>query len=194
MAENQSPKGTSSSDEIDLGQLFQMIGNGFKKLFNFIGNIFKGIFHGLILFLIFIQKHFIKFVIAGIIGIALGVYLDLQKETKYISTMVVEPNFNSVQQLYNNINFYNELAEGNDSIALAETFNISVNDASHIKKFEVESYSDENQKIQLFDRFVRSLDSTTQKAIDIENYLKNFNSFDARFHNISIVATNNNVA
>src|SRR5690606_24121024 len=57
-----------------------------------------------------------------------------------------------------------------------------------------ESYSDENQKVQLFDKFVRSLDSTTKKAIDMENYLKNFNSMDARFHTISVTATNNTVA
>ena len=191
---NQIPQQTPPpSDEIDLGQLFQIIGNGFKKLFNFIWVIFKTVFHIIIDFLLFIRKHFLKFIITGIIGLSMGIYLDMQKDTKYISTMVVEPNFNSVQQLYNNINFYNELAQANDSLALAETFNISVREASLIKKFEIESFSDENQKIQLFDRFVRTLDSTTQKAIDMDSYLKNFNSFDARFHNILVIATSNEV-
>ena len=108
--------------------------------------------------------------------------------------MVVEPNFNSVQQLYNNINFYNELAEAQDSIALAEALDISVKEASNIKRFEVESYSDENQKVQLFDKFVRSLDSTTKRAIDMQNFLKNFNSLDARFHTISVIASNSSIA
>ncbi|ASO04890.1 hypothetical protein [Arenibacter algicola] len=193
---NQQPtnNSTSSSEEVDLGQLFQLIGNGFKKLFRFIGDIFKGIFHTLILFLLFLQKHFIKFVVAAIIGLALGIYLDMVKEPKFISTMVVEPNFNSVQQLYNNVNFYNELAEAEDSTALAEALDVGVSEASKLKKFVVESYSDENQKVQLFDKFVRSLDSTTKKAIDMENYLKNFNSMDARFHTISVTATNSTVA
>jgi len=183
-----------ASEEVDLGQLFKLIGNAFNKFFRFIASIFKGLFHLIILFLLFIQKHFIKFTVVGIIGLAIGIYLDLNKETNYISTMVVEPNFNSVQQLYNNIGFYNELADAQDSTALAEAFNISKNEAATIKEFRVESYSDENQKVQLFDKFVRSLDTTTQKTIDMEAYLKNFNSLDARFHTVSVIATNNNIA
>ncbi|MGY8916135.1 MAG: hypothetical protein ACKVJF_13770, partial [Flavobacteriales bacterium] len=145
-------------------------------------------------FLLFIQKHILKFAIAGVVGLAIGVYLDMTKEPKYISTMVVEPNFNSVQQLYNNVNFYNELAKSQDSSALAEALDISRSEAGHIKMFSVESYSDENQKVQLFDKFVRSLDTTTQKAIDMEKYLLNFNSLDARFHTISVTASNNSIA
>lgn len=194
MANQQPTPNNSNSDEVDLGQLFQLIGNGFKKFFRFIGNIFKGIFHSIILFLLFLQKHFIKFVIAAVLGLALGIYLDMVKEPSYLSTMVVEPNFNSVQQLYNNVNFYNELAEAEDSTALAEALDVSISEASKLKEFLVESYSDENQKVQLFDKFVRSLDSTTKKAIDMENYLKNFNSMDARFHTISVTATNSAVA
>ncbi|ALM08457.1 hypothetical protein SB49_12010 [Sediminicola sp. YIK13] len=192
---NQQPlNNNSSSEEVDLGQLFQMIGDGFKKLFNFIGSIFKGIFNIIIHFLLFIQKHFVKLAIAGVVGLAIGVYVDIVKEPKYLSTMVVEPNFNSVQQLYNNVHFYNELAEAEDSTALAEALDITRKEAAFIKEFTVESYSDENQKVQLFDKFVRSLDTTTQKAIDMEKYLNNFNSFDARFHTVSVTATNNTIA
>jgi hypothetical protein len=191
---NQTPQQSpSNSDEVDLGQLFHLIGNGFKKLFRFIGDIFKGIFGAIIIFLQFIQKHIIKFAIVAVIGLALGIYLDVKKEPAYLSTMVVEPNFNSVQQLYNNINFYNELAKSEDSIALAEALDITLKEAASIKKFTVESYSDENQKVLLFDKFVKSLDTTTQKAIDMEAYLKNFNSLDARFHTIALIATNNGV-
>ncbi|MFG6685345.1 hypothetical protein ACGK9U_02095 [Mariniflexile sp. HNIBRBA6329] len=190
---NDLPK-PKESEEVDLGQLFKLIGNAFTRLFNSIGNIFKGIFGVIILFLLFVQKHIIKFAIAGIVGLVIGIYLDNNKQIKYMSTMVLEPNFNSVQQLYNNINFYNELAEAKDSSALAEALNISKKDAFTLKEFKVESYSDENQKVILFDKFVRSLDTTTQKTIDMEDYLKNFNSLEARFHTLSVVATNNGVA
>jgi len=182
------------SDEVDLGQLFKLIGNAFDRFFRFIGNIFKSIFDVIILFLLFLQKNFIKLVIVGIIGVVVGFYLDTTMKPIYISTMVVEPNFHSVQQLYNNIDFYNELARAEDSSALAEALKITKKQASTIKKFKVESYSDENQKIQLFDRFVRSLDTTTRKAIDMKAYLENFNSFDARFHTVSVIATNNRIA
>lgn len=182
------------SEEVDLGQLFKLIGIAFNRFFRFIASIFIGIFRFIILFLLFLQKHFIKFAIVGVVGLAIGIYLDLNKETSYISSMVVEPNFNSVQQLYNNVNFYDELADAQDSIALSEAFNISKNEAASIKGFKVESYSDENQKVQLFDKFVRSLDTTTQKTINMKAYLENFNSLDARFHTISVTATNNNIA
>ena len=43
-------------------------------------------------------------------SLAVGIFLDFNKEPWFISTMVVELNFNSVQQLYINIGFYNELA------------------------------------------------------------------------------------
>ena len=182
------------SEEVDLGQLFKLIGKAFDRLFKFIGGIFTGVFNFFIQFLLFIQKHFIKLVVVSIIGFAIGVYLDMTKDTKYISTMVVEPNFNSVQQLYNNINFYNELAKAEDLKGLSEVLNITEDDALSIKSFKIESYSDENQKVQLFDKFVRSLDSTTQKSIDMQSYLENFNSFDTRFHTVSVIATNNNIA
>lgn len=182
------------SEEVDLGQLFKLIGKAFDRFFRFIASIFIGIFRFIILFLLFLQKHFIKFAIVGVVGLAIGIYLDLNKKTTYISSMVVEPNFNSVQQLYNNVDFYNELASAQDSTALAEAFNISKNEAASIKGFKVESYSDENQKVQLFDKFVRSLDTTTQKTINMKAYLENFNSLDARFHTVSVIATNNNIA
>ncbi|MEX0313259.1 MAG: hypothetical protein AB3N18_03705 [Allomuricauda sp.] len=188
------PANQSNSDEIDLGQLFQIIGRGFQKFFNFIGKIFKGLFHLLILFLLFIRKHFVILIVAVVAGGVGGYFLDNYSPEKYISKMVVEPNFNSVQQLYNNIDFYNDLARAQDSVTLATALDITSKEAASIKKIFVDSYSDENQKIKLFDNFIRELYTTTIKTIDFENYLKNFNSLDARFHQISIISTDNRVA
>src|SRR5690606_37876549 len=137
------------SEEVDLGQLFKLIGNAFDRFFKFIGSIFTGIFGVIILFLLFLQKHILKLIIVGVVGLAVGFYLDSTIKPRYVSTMVVEPNFNSVQQLYNNIDFYNELARAKDSNGLADVLGISVVEASTIMKFKVESYSDENQKVIL---------------------------------------------
>ncbi len=188
------PVNQNTSDEIDLGQLFQMIGNAFQRFFNFIGSIFKGVFHLFMLFLLFVQKNIIVIGAAVIIGGVGGFILDKFTPTKYVSKMVVEPNFNSVQQLYNNISFYNDLAEAQDSVALATALNITEREATTIKRIFADSYSDENQKIKLFDEFIKDLDTTTVKTIDFENYLQNFNSLDARFHQISVISTNNRVA
>ncbi|GMN10056.1 hypothetical protein MTsPCn9_15290 [Croceitalea sp. MTPC9] len=192
MADNQT--NNNNSDEIDLGQLFLLIGRAFQKLFNFIGSIFKGLFHVLILFLLFLQKNFLILAIAVLVGVVGGYFIDEYKTPKYISKMVVEPNFNSVQQLYNNINFYNDLAKAEDSIALSKALNITEAEAVSVKEIFVDSYSDENQKVKLFDDFIKELDTTTIKALDYESYLKNFNSMDARFHQISVISTDNSVA
>ncbi|MEM9077480.1 MAG: hypothetical protein AAGC43_10590 [Bacteroidota bacterium] len=188
------PINNKNSDEIDLGPLFQAIGRGFQKLFIFLRSIFKSFFHLAILLLLFIQKNFWILTLAVLIGGVGGFFIDRQLPEKYVSKMVVEPNFNSVQQLYNNIDFYNDLAKASDSIALATALSINESDATSIKKIFVDSYSDENQKIRLFDDFIKELDTTTIKTIDFEDYLKNFNSLDARFHQISVVSTDNQVA
>lgn len=182
------------SEEIDLGQLFKLIGEAFKNLFDFIGSIVQKLIDILLYILIFFQKHAIKFVIAAILGLILGFVADHYTKTRYISVMVVEPNFNSAQQLYNNINFYNELAKASDSVSLADALSITPGEAGTMKAFTIESYADENQKVKLFDAFVRELDSTTRNTIDLDNFMENFNSFDARFHNISVVATDPFVA
>ncbi|MCL6266657.1 hypothetical protein [Flagellimonas myxillae] len=188
------PVNNGTSDEIDLGQLFQMIGRAFERFFNFIGSILKGVFHLVILLLIFIQKNIIVLAIAVIVGAVAGYFLDKNLPEKYVSKMVVEPNFNSVQQLYNNIDFYNDLAKAQDSTTLATALNITEYEAGSVKEIFVDSYSDENQKIALFDDFIKDLDTTTIKTIDFDNYLDNFNSLDARFHQISVVSTDNKVA
>ncbi|BFP41105.1 hypothetical protein FGF1_19500 [Flavobacteriaceae bacterium GF1] len=184
----------NTSEEMDLGQLFQLIGRGFQKLFNFIGSILSGIFHAIITFLLFLQKNFVVLAITVIVGAVGGFLADSYKTPMYISKMVVEPNFNSVQQLYNNIDFYNDLAMARDSLTLSRALEISVSEATTIKKVFVDSYSDENQKIKLFDEFIKELDTTTVKALDYQSYLENFNSMDARFHQISIVSTDNSIA
>jgi len=188
------PTQQQGSDEVDLGQLFKLIGKAFDRFYRFIKSIFVGLFHLLMSLLLFIQKHLIKLAIAGVLGLGLGYFFDTKTDTVYESQMVVEPNFNSVQQLYNNISYYNELAKANDSLTLSSTFKISAKKASSIKEIVVDAYSDENQKIKLFDEFVTKLDTTTRKTINYESYLENFNTFDARFHKITFIATNPRVA
>ena len=184
----------NTSDEVDLGQLFKLFGDAFNRLFVFIKSIFTGLFKGLIIFLLFVQKHVLKFAIAAVIGLAIGFYLEFAEGPRYESSMMLEPNFNSVQQLYNNIAFYNELAKSEEHTALALALGISGEDAETIREVNVESFADENQKIMLFDNFVRQLDTNTIKTIDFESYLKNFNSLDARFHKITMITSKSDIA
>ncbi len=184
----------NATEEMDLGQLFKLIGNAFDRFFKFIGDIFKGIFHLIILFLQFVQKHFWKFVIAGVVGIGFGIYLDANADPMYRSTMVVEPNFSSVQQLYNNIEFYGELADEEEYKALAEALKISDEEAQTLKRFTIESFSDQTQRIKQFSEFIQGLDTISQKMVDYNDYLKNFNNINAKFHKITIDAKDSRVA
>jgi hypothetical protein len=45
------------SEEVDLGQLFKMIGNAFQRLFQFIGSIFNKLFLAFVWLVFFIKKH-----------------------------------------------------------------------------------------------------------------------------------------
>lgn len=185
---------TNSSDEIDLSQLFQLIGRAFQRLFDFIASIFKGIFHVIIVFLLFLRRYFIWICIAIVVGVVGGFLLDGTKTPEYISIMVVEPNFDSAGQLLDNIVFYNDLANAKDSMALSTALNISIADAATIQEVYVDSSLDENEKIKLLDTFIKELDTTTTKFVDIESYLRNFKSVDAKFHQVVLISTDASVA
>lgn len=184
----------NASEEIDLGQLFKLIGDGFNKLFRFIENICKGLFHVFIIFLLFIQKHFLKFMIVGLIGIGTGWYWDTVTDPIYRSSMIVQPNFNSTQQLYNNVEFYNDLAEEKAYKTLAASLKISDLEAQTIIKIEIEAFTDDNQKLKQFSNFVSTLDSTSRASLSYKDYLENFNNIQARFHKIELDSKNPEVA
>ena len=64
------------SEEVDLGQLFKMIGNAFQRLFQFIGSIFNKLFLAFVWFVFFIRRRALIFLIAAVVGLALGFLLD----------------------------------------------------------------------------------------------------------------------
>jgi len=189
MAEQNIPQ----NDEIDLGSLFKVIGKGFQNIFNSIGWLFKTLFHYFILLLLFLRNNALKLGIVMFIGGVIGLYLDLTKPKQYSSTMIVEPNFNSAQQLYNNINFYHELVKQKDSNMLAITFDISSNEAAKLKGFYIEPIRNENEKYQLFDDFIQEVDTTTVKNINIKEFKKGFTDYDFKYHKIKIKSLSNTI-
>ena len=60
------------SEEVDLGQLFKLIGNAFDRLFRFIGSIFIGIYKVILTLLIHFYNRLIWYVGAVIIGFITG--------------------------------------------------------------------------------------------------------------------------
>ncbi|MET2986565.1 hypothetical protein [Aureibaculum conchae] len=188
-----SKQNIQKDEEVDLGSLFKVIGKGFQNLFNAIGRFFISIFNLLILALVFIRNNAVKLGAAILIGAIAGLALDLTQPQKYSSTMIVEHNFNSAQQLYKNIEFYHELVKQKDSVLLAEALNISVSEAAKLKGFYIKPIRNENEKYELFDKFIDEVDTATVSRVDFKEFKKGFTDFDYKYHQIKVKSLNNGI-
>ena len=191
MSTNQ--KQQNNEEEVDLGSLFIIIGKGFSKFFNFIGSIFKGIFDFLIEILLFLKKNFIKIGLSTIFGAICGFFLQSNSSEKYGSDLLLEPNFKSVMQLYNNIQFYNDLVKQKDTIGLVNTFNLSKEDAASLKKFTVEPIVNENDIINGYNEFITEVDTTTVRSYSFDEFKASFSDYDYKIHKVQVISEKNNV-
>tara|TARA_R110001632_G_scaffold8386_1_gene33092 strand:- start:814 stop:1851 length:1038 start_codon:yes stop_codon:yes gene_type:complete len=189
MSTNQQNK----EEEEDLGSLFVIIGNGFKKLFNFIGSIFKGLFHFLILILLFFKSHFLKFLIAAVIGGVVGAFLENVKEDKFGSNLLVQPNFNSTRQLYKNVNYYNDLVKQKKIKLLSSTFNIDTTKALKLREFDINPVINNNDIINSYNEFILSVDTLTVKSYAFSQFKRDFTDYDYSIHEIHVNATDNSI-
>jgi len=183
----------NNEEEVDLGSLFVIIGKGFKNFFNFIGSIFKGAFHFLISILLFFKKHFIKLAIAILMGGIVGLYLEISKEKIYRSDLLVQPNFNSTKQLYNNINYYNDLVKQRNFSLLASIFKIDTARSSSLRKFEISPIIKKIDVINSYDRFVSTSDSLTVDSFNFDDFNDSFVDYDYYTHEIQVEANINDV-
>jgi len=183
----------NNEEEVDLGSLFVIIGKGFSNLFNFIGNIFKGIFHFIISILIFLKQRVIKIVIAATVGLIAGIFLEVQTPTRYGSELLLEPNFKSARQLYNNVNFYNDLVKQKDTVGLQKVFNIDKESAASLVKFEIEPLRLDVDKINSYNDFILSIDTVSIRNYKYEDFQMAFTDYDYKVHKVTVIAERNNV-
>lgn len=184
----------NKSEEVDLGQLFRLIGNAFNRFFNFIKTILKGLFDAVIQVLLFFRKHLVKFVIAAVVGIGIGLVLDLKREKRYAANLVVKPNFGSAQQLYKNIRYYNDLVVQNDTLLLAATFGITKEEAASLREFSIHPLQDENSILETYTKLLRqSPDSTLSEKYSYENFKNNLFEYDYKIHDIQVIASKSDV-
>ena len=183
----------NNEEEVDLGSLFVIIGRGFSNFFKFIGSIFKGIFDFIITILIFLKNNFIKIAVAGIIGFVAGFLLEKSNSKKFGSEMLVEPNFKSAMQLYNNIHYYNDLVKQKDTLGLENTFNIDKETAASLKSFEIKPIVNENDIINSYNDFILDVDTLTVKSYKFEKFKASFTDLDYKVHKIEVIAEKNDV-
>ena len=183
----------SNEEEVDLGSLFVIIGKGFSKFFNFIGNIFKGIFDFIITVLIFLKNNIVKIGVAGIIGVVAGIFLEARTSTKYGSDLLLEPNFKSARQLYNNVNYYNDLVKQKDIATLQQTFNLDKESAASLKKFEIVPLRVDVDLIDAYNDLILAVDTLTIKSYDYVDFKAAFTDYDYKVHKVTVIAEKNNV-
>ena len=105
MADQETPKATSSNDEIELGQLFNMIGRGFKNVFNWFLRAF-----------LYFKKNFLILFGLAVVGAILGLGLNQIMSEKFKTEVIAKPNFESKDYLYDVVNEIQAKIKSGDTI------------------------------------------------------------------------------
>lgn len=166
------------SDDIDIIEIFNLIGRAIKSFFNFIIKIFVGLFNILILFALFVKRNIILLSLAAVVGLFIGFVSDYYQKSYFTSTMVVEPNFNTSTQLIEYIKLCSQLTRSRDSVALSQILEISSSDASKIRDISIEAKNNNNTRLKLFNDFVEEADSTTLKNVTYQEFEENLTMSD----------------
>lgn len=181
---------TPQQEELDLGKLFTLIGNGFKNMFKAIAVFFQKLFHYLILIIIFFKNHSIKLITAIVIGGIVGYLLDLDKTPKYRSSMIVETNFGSGHRLYNQIEYINNLIGKRDTVAIGKIFDLPPTKTSKLRNIIIEPYEPEKNLKQEYDYYIKHTDTifTFARDFTIEDFAERMSEPDNRKHKITVIS------
>jgi hypothetical protein len=187
------PKNPNESEEIDLGVLFNAIGNGISRLFTAIGNSIMFVLNTILQLAVFVRKRIVYFALASILGLAAGVFLERKIPLKYVATATVEPNFDSARQSYGNINYLNDLATQKDSVQLASFFGISLSEAASLIKLEITPFVTKTSLLQEYNDYTMGLDSLVATEMSYKQYVKQINDFERKTHMLKAESTEQGV-
>ncbi len=179
-------KQNQQTEEVDLVQLFRMIGNGFKRLFNFIGTIFNEIFKGFIWFVLFIEKRIKILGTVAFIGLALGFLIEAVSPPVYKSSIAIKQNYDTGKPLYDMVDYYNGLLVDMDYKTLGNLLGVNELVSKEIMEFSVDPIVTENDLIVLFDKYVLSLDSLAASMVDYDEYTENLKLYKHTNQQLSI--------
>ncbi|NAS10984.1 hypothetical protein [Poritiphilus flavus] len=151
--ESQTPANPKNpSEEIDLGQLFNLIGRGFNRLFN----VFLRLF-------IYLRRHGIKLGILAVIGLAAGFGLNQIVTKKLKTEVIVKPNLESQNYLYDVIAEIQSNIEARDTTFFAA---IGIK-AEEIKKLKVVVEPMEKEEQERTDQDLKYLELLEKYRTDI---------------------------
>jgi len=153
---------TSTSDEIDLSQLFRWIGNGFK-------NFGQGILNFLatLRYTFFTNKIFFGVIIAS--GLLFGAsYSELLSKKFYKSSMILGCEYLNSRIVNNTIEKLNLLANEKERTGLAEELKIDIATAKNILNFTAKPFVSEKDLVEL-EVLKEQLNNVAQDKKDIVN-------------------------
>lgn len=180
------PQG-SQNEEVDLGQLFNMIGRLFDRVYNFFKSIFKSVLSALVYAVKAIIDNYIIIFGSMIIAAAIGYGLEKTQKDVYLSKMLVKPYFDSKFQLVANIDYYNALIGEKDNKQLMSIFDIDEESAKQIREFEIHpGPENENDQIKQYDEFLRSIDSLRAQEVSFESFIENRSIYSGDVFEISV--------
>ena len=174
------------SEEVDLGQLFKMIGNAFQRLFQFIGSIFNKLFLAFVWFIFFIRKRAVILLIAAVAGLSLGLILDKTSPPTYKSSITVKQNYATGENLYGSLDYYNSLLNDGDYEVLERTLGLKKNISEGIIGVEIEPIITDNDRVVMFDKYISGLDSLAASKVEYEVFVENIEDYKHQMQQISI--------
>lgn len=162
----------NNQDEIDLGYLFGKISGLFRSFVRLIFSVIS-----------FFIKYIIVIVVLIIIGVALGYYFDKNKTEVYNNELIVIPNFESTQYLYDKVDALTSKLRDNDKEFLQKTLGSNFQD---LKGLEAEPIVDIFNYVSATRERVDLFKALTDKQ-DIPDYLKDPQNFQYfKYHHITI--------
>jgi hypothetical protein len=177
---------SQQAEEVDLGQLFSIIGNGFNRLFKFIGGIFNNFFLAFVWIILFIKKRIVILSIAGFIGLVIGVALDMALPPIYKSTLSIKQNYETGENLYESISYYNGLLKDKDYKILGELLGLTETAAKDVVGFDIEPIITDNEYLVMFNNYIANLDSLAASKIEYKEYKNNIREYKHLYQQISI--------
>ncbi|MGB1370436.1 MAG: hypothetical protein ACPH4M_07095 [Flavobacteriaceae bacterium] len=174
------------SEEVDLGQLFKMIGNAFQRLFQFIGSIFNKLFLAFVWLVFFIKKRAVFLLIAAVAGLALGFILDKTSPPTYKSSITVKQNYATGENLYGSIDYYNSLLKDDDYEVLGRVLGLEKKVSEEILGIEIEPIITDNDRVVMFDKYISGLDSLAASKVEYEVFVDNIKEYKHQLQQISI--------
>ena len=160
----------TSDKNIDLSEVSKGIGNAFQRFAQFIFNC--------------IQFFIKKIVIIGILfvlGVALGIYMDGNKV--YDSQIIVNPNFQSTDYLYDKIELVNSKIKSRDTVFLKS---IGIVKPMHLLSISIKPINDiykfvDNNEFRLKTLTLMAEDTSMEKLLADQTTSRNYT-----FHTITI--------